>query len=50
VDAVYAGEDNVIQGGVNITSLGYSRNAATEAFDETLSMAEVNTIAGLFLK
>jgi hypothetical protein len=50
VDAVYAGEDNVIQGGVNITSLGYSRNAATEAFDETLSMAEVNAIAGLFLK
>ena len=50
VDAVYKGEDNLIQGGVNITSLGYSVNAATEAFDETLSMSEVNAIAGLFIK
>jgi hypothetical protein len=50
VDAVYKGEDNVIQGGVNITSLGYSTDAATGAFDETLSMAEVNAIAGLFVK
>jgi hypothetical protein len=50
VDAVYKGEDNVTQAGVNITSLGYSANAATEAFDETLSMADVLAIVSLFQK
>jgi hypothetical protein len=50
VDAVYKGEDNVTQGGVNITSLGYSVNAATEAFDEPLSMTDVLAIAGMFIK
>ncbi|MDB5021856.1 MAG: Dessication-associated protein [Pedobacter sp.] len=50
VDAVYKGEDNVTQGGVDITTLGYSKNAATEAFDEPLTMAEVLAIAGLFIK
>jgi rubrerythrin len=50
VDAVYKGEDNVTQGGVDITSLGYSNSAATEAFDEPLSMADVLAIAGMFIK
>jgi rubrerythrin len=50
VDPVYKGEDNVTQGGVNITTLGYSKNAATEAFDEPLAMADVLAIAGLFIK
>lgn len=50
VDAVYKGEDNLLQGGVNITSLGFTSNAATEAFDEPLTMAEVTAIASLFIK
>lgn len=50
VDPVYAGEDNVTQGGVSIPSLGVSLNAATESFDEPLTMAQVNVIAGLFIK
>jgi hypothetical protein len=50
VDAVYKGEDNVVQGGVNLRNLGYTANVATEAFDETLTMAEVLAIAGLFIK
>jgi len=50
VDAVYKGEDNVTQGGVNITSLGFSVNAATASFDEALSTADVLAIASLFIK
>jgi hypothetical protein len=50
VDPVYKGEDNVTQGGVNITTLGFSASASTEAFDEPLTMAEVNTIASLFIR
>jgi len=50
VDAVYKGEDNVTQGGVSITGLGFSANAATEAFDEPLMTADVLAIAGLFIK
>ncbi len=50
VDAVYKGEENITQGGVNIRNLGYSEKVATEAFDETLSMADVNAIASLFIK
>lgn len=50
VDAVYKGEDNTVQGGVNIRNLGYSQTVSTEAFDETLSMDEVNAIASLFIK
>lgn len=50
VDPVYQGEDNLMQGGVNITSLGFSANTATEAFDEPLTMAQVNEIAGLFIR
>jgi len=46
VNANYAGEDNITQGGVNITSLAgvganISVNAATASFDEPLTMAQV---------
>lgn len=46
VNANYAGEDNLTQGGVNITSLAgvggnISANAATASFDEPLTMAQV---------
>jgi hypothetical protein len=46
VNANYAGEDNVSQGGVTITSLAgvggnISVNAATASFDEPLTMAQV---------
>lgn len=48
--AVYAGEDNVIQGGVDVTTLtSAGMNAATEAFDEPLTMAQVLAIAGNFI-
>jgi rubrerythrin len=48
---VYAGEDNVAQGGINdITELGsgYSREIATAAFDEPLSKEQVVEIVSLF--
>lgn len=53
VAANYAGEDNVIQGGVTITSLpGVSGNismtAATEAFDEPLDSATVLQLVAPF--
>ena len=49
--AVYAGEDNVTQAGVNLVDAlsDFSMESITEAFDEPLTMDEVNTIAGLFL-
>ncbi len=55
VDATYMGEDNVIQAGVNISTLpgisgNISVNAATEAFDEPLTKAQVLAIVGPFIK
>ncbi len=46
--AIYAGEDNVMQGGVDVTTLpgDVGADAATEAYDEPLTMDAVNTIAG----
>lgn len=51
---IYDGEDNVLQGTVNITTLtGIAENgggnAATEAFDEPLTMAQVTAIVTPFL-
>jgi len=46
---IYAGEDNVTQGGANVTSLGYSAAIATEAFDEPLTPAQVLAIADPFI-
>ncbi|WP_437918161.1 ferritin-like domain-containing protein [Sphingobacterium sp. LRF_L2] len=55
VDPVYAGEDNKVQAGIDITSLNsvsgkLSVEAATQAFDEPLAATEVLAIAGLFIK
>ena len=48
---VYDGEENLTQGGVNITGLsGISNANLTEAFDEPLTMAQVLAVAGLFIK
>ena len=48
---IYAGEDNVTQGGVDVTTLNpdFEREVITAAYDEPLSMDEVNTIASLFI-
>jgi hypothetical protein len=53
VNANYAGEDNVNQGGVTITSLAgvsgnVSVNAATEGFDEPLTSAQVVALVAPF--
>lgn len=51
--AIYAGDDNVMQGGVDVAALvagmGISRANVTEAFDEPLTMAQVLAIAGPFI-
>lgn len=47
--AVYAGEENVTQGGANVTSLGYSATIASQAFDEPLTKEAVLAIAGPFI-
>ena len=48
--AVYAGEDNLTQGGVNLAGLAGKSNAAvSEAFDEPLTKAQVLAIAGPFI-
>lgn len=48
--AVYAGEDNLIQGGVNLAGLaGKSNGAISEAFDEPLTKDAVLAIAGPFI-
>ncbi|GAB3642770.1 ferritin-like domain-containing protein [Spirosoma arcticum] len=51
--AIYAGDDNVMQGGVDVTTLvsgmGISRTNVTESFDEPLSMSDVLAIAGPFI-
>ncbi len=46
--AVYAGEDNVVQGGVDVSQF-VSVKAATEAFDEPLTKDQVLAIAGPFI-
>lgn len=50
VAPVYAGEDTITQLDINImTTGGVSADSATEAFDEPLTMEEVNAIAGQFI-
>ncbi len=48
VPAIYAGEDNVTQGGVNLVDAlpNYTAEQITEAFDETLSMEDVTNAQG----
>lgn len=52
IDAVYVRENNDVQAGVTITGIatGVTKAAAVESFDETLTTAEVATIANLFLR
>jgi Ferritin-like domain len=45
---VYAGEENTTQGGVNVAPFG-TADSASEAFDEPLTMDQVNAIASLFI-
>lgn len=50
--AIYAGEQNTVQGGVNLSGMFGNvggDDAVTAAFDEPLTMDEVNAIAGLFI-
>ncbi|MDZ4839289.1 MAG: ferritin-like domain-containing protein [Bacteroidota bacterium] len=50
-DAVYAGENQSIQGGVNVPNVsGISSAAVAESFDEFITMDQGNAIAGLFIK
>lgn len=49
---IYAGEQNTVQGGVNLSGMfeDFGGDAAvTEAFDEPLTMNEVNAIASVFI-
>ncbi len=47
--AVYAGEDNTMQGGLDVTTItSVARKEITEAFDEPLTMAQVLTIVTPF--
>jgi hypothetical protein len=39
----------VIQGGVDVTTLGYNATIATQAFDEPLTADQVLAIAGQFI-
>jgi len=49
--AIYAGEDNTTQGGVDVKTITSAPAAAiTEAFDEFLTMDQVLAIAGPFIK
>lgn len=48
--AVYDGEDNVTQGGVNVTTItSVSSSSIQEAFDEPLTDSQVLAIASLFI-
>ncbi len=50
---VYDGEENVIQGGVNVTTLGngspFTTDASSQAYDEILTGDEAVAIASLFI-
>lgn len=49
--AIYAGEQNTTQGGVDVrTVTSIDANAVTESFDETLTREQVLAIAGPFIR
>ena len=51
VPAIYAGEDNLTQGGKDLKGLASKSDAAiSEAFDEPLTKEAVLAIAGPFIK
>jgi len=51
--AVYDGEENIMQGGLNVTELGtgspFTVDASTEAYDEILTGDQATAIASLFI-
>lgn len=51
--AIYNGEENITQGGVDVTTLGsgspFTMEASTEAYDEPLSGDDATAIASLFI-
>ncbi|GGW85638.1 ferritin-like domain-containing protein [Salegentibacter mishustinae] len=48
--AVYDGEENVVQGGVNLVdATGFSAEAVSQSYDEPISGEVANQIAGLFI-
>ncbi|TLF45633.1 ferritin-like domain-containing protein [Maribacter aurantiacus] len=51
--AVYDGEENIVQGGVDVTTLGsdgpFTMEASSEAYDEPLSGDDATAIASLFI-
>ena len=51
--AVYNGEENVTQGGVDVTTLGsgtpFSVDSSTQAYDEILTGDQAVEIASLFI-
>lgn len=53
VEAVYAGEENLIQGGVDVSTLGsgspFTAEASSQAYDEILTGDEATAIASLFI-
>ena len=50
VQAIYNGEENTTQAGVDVKTLGgFSANAITEAFDEPLTKEQVLAVATLFI-
>lgn len=48
-DPVYAGEDNVVQANIDLTSLGVRTEIATMAYDEPLTKAQVLSIVDPFI-
>lgn len=47
--AIYAGEENTTQGGVDVTTLNYSAAVVSQAFDEPLTKDQVLGIASMFI-
>jgi Ferritin-like domain len=47
--AFYAGEQNTVQDGIDIVTLNFSADDASEAFDEPLTMQQVQTVLTPFL-
>lgn len=52
--AVYDGEENITQGGVDVTTLGdgdpFGYDSSTEAYDEQITADTAVAIASLFIK
>jgi hypothetical protein len=47
--AFYAGEQNTVQEGIDLTTLGFSAADASEAFDEPLTMQQVQAVLTPFM-